>query len=579
MEFLKKSFDVFFDSGPGVVVIKGDWGVGKTYFWEDYIKNRIAQKNLKQIAYSYVSLFGKNSLSEIKSSVFQSAKAIAPQETIIRAFELELQKADDRYSKFVKFRGVFNFLKNRSSPLGKLTGAAKKLPVLDKFSSFLSVVEYNLVDNYVVCFDDIERKGSGLSIKELMGLVDELAQRKSCKVVLIFNEKSFDKDGRDLEQFQSYREKVVDVELLYNPSCERNFNHVFTPLDIELDFLKSTILKVGVKNVRVLRKLKALLTAHADYLKDKRIETRQEFCLHAAALCVSYYAGESFIKYEDLRSGLAGGTWARYLSMSSDDMTPGQIAYKNINEELRLSESKFDIHIGNYLDCGFVDEDAFINAVNELEERYRVSSVDTNLKRAWAIYHDSFCDNANEFVAGLKFVLDNDLKSVGLSDFSSAIEMLRDLGEDVDGYIDTYVEANYDSFKDDALSSSLTLERVKDEKLKTKVIEAGRAGRNYTIDEVAFKIATDRTWNQEDIAYLHSLTIEDFVEWLHSNPAQLPLKLRSGLLSFRNLATSSIEDSKVYESIGSNVVQALKVISSESEFNRIRMKNMYGLQF
>lgn len=412
-----------------------------------------------------------------------------------------------------------------------------------------------------------------------MGLVDELAQRKSCKVVLIFNEKSFDKDGRDLEQFQSYREKVVDVELLYSPSCERNFNHVFTPAEAEYDFLKSVILKIGVKNVRVLRKLKGLLAAHADYLETKKTVLRQEFYLHAAALCASYYSGESFISYTELRSGLAGGTWARYLSMSSEDMTPGQRVFRDINADLQLSESKFDTHIGDYLDCGFVEEEAFKTTVDELEERYRVSSVDSNLRKAWGIYHDSFSDNCNEFVLALKCVLDNDLQSIGLSDFSSAIEMLRELGEDVEEYTDSYVKAHYDSFKDDALSSSLTLDRVKDGRLRTKVIEAAKSGRNYTIDEVALRIATDRSWHREDIVYLHSLTIDDFVEWLHSNPAQLTLKLRSGLLMFRDLATPGDQDASMYRSIAVNVVQALKVISSENGFNLIRVKNMYGLHF
>ncbi|RON57428.1 P-loop NTPase fold protein [Pseudomonas frederiksbergensis] len=577
MEYLKKSFDVFFKADPGVVVIRGDWGVGKTFFWDQYINERISQKNLEQIAYSYVSLFGKNSLLEIKSSVFQNAKAIATDDTIVSSFEEELRKAGTLYSKFPRVKGIWSFARTKSTWLGKLTDTAKRMPVLDKFSSLLSSIEYSLVNNYIICFDDIERKGSSLSIKELMGLADELAQRKYCKVVLIFNDKSFDKDGKDLEHFNSYREKVVDVELLYNPSCETNFSHVFASNMDGYDFLKSVILKINVKNVRVLRKLKNLLNVHSVFFKGKNKALSEEFLLHSAVLCASYYTGDSFIKYDALRTSLAGGTWAKYLSTSAEDLTPDEKSFKNINATLQMSESKFDVHIGDYLECGYVDENPLKLTIGTLEERYRVSSVDAKLKKAWKIYHDSFEDDSEEFKSSLKHILDNELDALALSDFSSAIEILKQLGEPVDLYTDAYITANYQNLKDEAISSSLSLDRVTDKHLREKVIEASKDGRSFTIDGIASKIGKSRTWNQEDIIYLSNLTVSDFVEWIHSKPDELTVKLRSGLLTFKNIATSNPEDSRNYSAISNTVEEALKIIAAENELNSIRVKNMYGI--
>src|ERR1019366_8753973 len=58
---------------PEVVCISGRWGVGKTFAWNRYLK--YAQKNgtiaLKR--YSYVSLFGVNSLDELKYSIFENS--------------------------------------------------------------------------------------------------------------------------------------------------------------------------------------------------------------------------------------------------------------------------------------------------------------------------------------------------------------------------------------------------------------------------------------------------------------------------------------------------------------------------
>lgn len=70
MNNLESSFDAFFRGEAKVAVIKGNWGVGKTYFWNNYIDKRINDKNLSQIAYSYISLFGKTSLADVKKAYF-----------------------------------------------------------------------------------------------------------------------------------------------------------------------------------------------------------------------------------------------------------------------------------------------------------------------------------------------------------------------------------------------------------------------------------------------------------------------------------------------------------------------------
>ncbi|WP_460052736.1 P-loop NTPase fold protein [Pseudomonas sp. H1_A05] len=578
MDYLKKSLDVFFESSSGVIVLRGDWGVGKTYFWDDYITSRIQKKDLTQIAYSYVSLFGRNSLADIRASIFQNGRAIASDDKIVKSFEVELEKSSTLYSKFPKVKSTLNFAKAKAPWLGFITGHAKKMPMLDKFSGLMSSFEYGLVNNYVVCFDDIERKGSGLSIKEFMGLADELAQRKSCKVVMIFNDKSFDKGTGDLEQFESYREKVVDAELLYNPSCEANFDHVFSSELDHCDYLKSIVLKVGVKNIRVLRKLKALLNAHASFLENKNSALVREFYLHAAVLCSSYYLGGGFISYSDLRSSLAAGSWASYLTASADSLTEGQLAFKNINVDLQMSESKFDSQIGSYLERGYVEDEAVSAVFADVEEHYRKSSVDAELRSAWKIYHDSFGDDEEEFKKRLKNVFDKELKTISLSDFSSAIDMLEDLGESVDSYIEEFMVLHKDGFQDDSFLSSWHLDRVKNNTLRAKVVEAGKAGKSFNIDDISWRIGTERSWSPEDIAYLASMTADDYVQWLRSSPKNLTTKLRSGLLSFRNLSTANKDDSIAYTSIGDAVVEALRIVGADNKLNAIRVENMYGIK-
>lgn len=65
---ITKILDEFLASDDRVAVIKGEWGVGKTHFWNRYYEDKRNKREIEQIAYSYVSLFGLNSIGEIKKN-------------------------------------------------------------------------------------------------------------------------------------------------------------------------------------------------------------------------------------------------------------------------------------------------------------------------------------------------------------------------------------------------------------------------------------------------------------------------------------------------------------------------------
>lgn len=53
-----------------VASIKGDWGIGKTYFWKNLYQSHKEELDFR--AYSYVSLFGAEKIADLKSQVFSS---------------------------------------------------------------------------------------------------------------------------------------------------------------------------------------------------------------------------------------------------------------------------------------------------------------------------------------------------------------------------------------------------------------------------------------------------------------------------------------------------------------------------
>ena len=58
---------------PEVICISGAWGVGKTFAWNTFLKDAQVRKKIALGRYSYVSLFGVNSLEEFKYSIFENS--------------------------------------------------------------------------------------------------------------------------------------------------------------------------------------------------------------------------------------------------------------------------------------------------------------------------------------------------------------------------------------------------------------------------------------------------------------------------------------------------------------------------
>ncbi|MGB5159190.1 MAG: P-loop NTPase fold protein [Desulfobacterales bacterium] len=578
MDHLKKSFDSFFDGEAKVAVIKGEWGVGKTYFWEKYISTRIHQKNLSQIAYSYISLFGKSSLDDVRKSIFHSAKSITTDSKIEESFEQEFKESSSLFNKIPWLKDGVDKAQRKAPFLSRLLDFTHKIPYVDKFSSMLSSLEYGLVKNYVVCFDDMERKGKGLSVKEVMGLIDELVQRKNCKVVLIFNESCLD-DKDDQKQFELYREKIVDIELNHNPSCKENLECVFPADTSNLSIIENTVNELNIKNIRVLRKLKWMNERFAKYFDGRSEQIKEEYLLHATVLCSGFYIKDNELTYDLLKKQLASRSWLSFFSDKDKEISLGEKKYRSIASNLKLSTSKLDAHISFFLEQGYLDDEPLRQTINELEEYFKVNFVSAKLRAAWDIYSESFADNVEDFKNALKAILKEEMPRLGLSDFSSAIDILEEFGEDVSGYISRYIDIHSEALKKTSRQPSIILRfSISNKNLMKQIEKLQEESKSFNIDDVSMKIAGTRGWNPEDVDFLSSLSKDDFKKWMKSSPEDLYTKIKGGLFFFRNLGTSNEVDQKKYGLIADNVVEALKEIASENDFNKKRIKNLYEVE-
>lgn len=182
---------------PEVLVIKGSWGIGKTFAWK-----RLVNRNKERIipkTYCYVSLFGIASIKELRMAILVNS---IQTELLGKTFDYKSDKSD--LSKFALSKIRFASLGCLKSLIEKI-----KIPYIDmkNISISLENLASHLIRDTLICFDDFERLKDSINTEELLGLVSELKEEKNCKIILIFNEEKL----KDSAVYETYREKVVDI--------------------------------------------------------------------------------------------------------------------------------------------------------------------------------------------------------------------------------------------------------------------------------------------------------------------------------------------------------------------------------
>ncbi len=222
-----------------VITVKGKWGSGKTYF----IKNLLDEEREK---YAYISLFGKNSINEIT------------QEIVLKI------------SKFRKILGDVSLILKQLGGLFTHIGAVGNL---------LSLVSTADIKGSVVVVDDFERLSENLHPREVMGLVAQLKEDKQCKVILIMNEEVLTSNNEKYkklkEEYDEYKEKIVDLELVFEPSVEENFEIAcsFNKENFAKEEIESYIKEIGEINIRLINYLFVNMELFS-FLKNLKEEVR-----------------------------------------------------------------------------------------------------------------------------------------------------------------------------------------------------------------------------------------------------------------------------------------------------------------
>ena len=149
-------------------MINGEWGSGKTYFWNHKVKNKIESMELNGRRYKtiYMSLYGISNLEEISKKIFIETT----------------QLMDKNLKKFMSSNDQINIPEYAKTGLdmANFFGVTQNGDKVD-YKEFFST------DDKVLCFDDLER--ANVDVIDILGYINNFVEHDHIKTIIICNEK------------------------------------------------------------------------------------------------------------------------------------------------------------------------------------------------------------------------------------------------------------------------------------------------------------------------------------------------------------------------------------------------------
>ena len=264
------------------IMINGEWGSGKTYYWNNIIKNKIEnlEFNGKKYIPIYVSLYGISNLEDISKKIYI--------ETI------NFNKNIKKYMDMNKKNYIPEYTKTGLN-MAHCFGMTQNGEEFD-YESFFST------EDKVLCFDDLER--AKVDVIDILGYINNFVEHDHIKTIIICNEKELlkkikntnielktfiatyllDKEGGlvkvdkpiskkidekidsifDKEvEYERIKEKLVGETFEYVPQFEYIINGILLKykskedfsnfLKENIDFISNTFKKSETKNLRILK--------------------------------------------------------------------------------------------------------------------------------------------------------------------------------------------------------------------------------------------------------------------------------------------------------------------------------------
>jgi hypothetical protein len=551
LKIIKSQVEKFLISKtPEVMVIKGKWGVGKTYSWKNFLLDAKRQRQIGLEHYSYVSLFGINSLESFKFAVFENLvdKKNIPDET-----NYGNKKGKTSSINISKWREGFRSIKG--------------MPFFNSYlPANLEALLFSTVNDSLICIDDLERAGTTLEIKEVLGLITVLKEQKGCKVLLLLNDKE-----EGLKDYYKYKEKVVDLELRFDLTPEESANIAFKKPGNEFEIAKERTQELKIINIRALKKVEYFIERLIPLLKGYEEEVTNH-AIHSLTLFTwCYYCSNDGAPPFKFVTKLS---YSSYLGLDKnkelDDKSSKWMAI--LRKYSYTSFDDFDRVFAEFVQTGFLNEKDFIREASAKNEKLISEKGKTSFFDSWQVYHNNFNDNEEEVINSIYNSFKENILTVSRLDLNGAVTIFRELGQDqkVSEMIDLYIESRKDEENIFSLSEGLFPADKIDEEIVEKFNSA--SAKSIPVEnasQVLERLSRTNSWNNSDVAILVGTTVQEYRQLFKSESGDHLASYVDRCLEFGRYGN---DKNKEYLEIARRARAALIEIGSESNLNKLRVK-------
>jgi hypothetical protein len=535
---------------PDVLCISGPWGVGKTYLWKDTLKKGPVPALPD---YSYVSLFGIDSLEALKMAIY------ANKGTLGKA------PVDEWRNKI--WRGG-----KKAQPLLELT------PYVGNLVKALGTLYFSQVEKQIVCIDDLERRSKNLDVKDTLGLISFLKEERKSKVVLLLNDGQLDPAGA--ETFRGHFEKTIDVHMRFEATAEESAAVVFDKPDAVGKQLRAHCIKLGIKNIRIIKKINrnardvlAVLHNYDQAILDSAVKA-------IPLLTWAQLKGDGAPSIEHLqkRTGLT------MLNFDKDKkLKEEETQWNNLLDEYEWgSLDALDKALIPALDVGYFDQVLIKKGADEVLAVLTIQRQDGAFEDSWKGYHDSFDANQDQLLDNMFGTFKKTYKTITLGNLDGTIRLFRDLGRDAQAkellafYIvnrqepQTFWDLNDNPFGNDIKDADVR------QAIKDKFASFGSA--QVSLPDLLEAMGGNGGWNIGEADKAALLPVADYKNLFKTERGRRLRKIiNGGLLGARSAQNDQSPLGQALRKISDNTITALREIGAESDINRRRVEQFYGV--
>jgi hypothetical protein len=499
----KKIISFLKDSESGCLALKGAWGTGKTYLWNELLKTE-KKDDFKFENYAYLSLFGISSTQQIKFNICSTSvdkTNIGEKLTLENILEIPKEKT----KKYNWWRGLFT--KNRIKKLSTKGIASYARFFSHNNSELLTALTFNYLENTLICLDDYDRKNEQLNTNDILGLISYLKEQRDCKIVLIFNESTL--NNTEKQDYAELREKVIDFEIEFSPTVDEVIELVFNNESKVEQNLKSILTpflkKLAIRNIRILNKIKQftqeIVITLGNYYEPGVID---QAIGSSTLLAWSFYSRkENAPEYEFVKTFNRDSIYKQANDTEKDKREANWAEL--LNNYGFFSCDDFDAEIALSLERNYIDKEQ----LNKLAIPINLQKLSGKSKdlfyESYEKIHSRFDPNIKDLAANLLSSFNDNIEFLNPIDLDITTRMLNFLDKEIstNDLIDSYIAKNSHRPSIFNLDSFLSIGEIKDQTLIEKFDNEFKKNKtNETFENIFIRVSETNSWNPYDIEVL-----------------------------------------------------------------------------